>query len=92
VLGDFKNEVEMDISVYRDDKYYSGWKGKRERSGGPLFNLGVHYFDLLLYIFGDAKNVSVSYLDEKTGKGNIIFPQKITCLMKIYINTFTTIC
>lgn len=71
VKTDSKNEVEMDISVYRDDDYYAGWKGRRERSGGPLFNLGVHYFDLLLYIFGEAKNVSLNYLDEKTGKGKI---------------------
>lgn len=66
-----KNIVEMDISVYRDEKYYESWKGKPERSGGPLMNLGVHYFDLLIYLFGEPKKVLLEYLDDKTGKGTI---------------------
>ena len=66
-----KNEIEMDISVYRDEKYYQGWKGKKERSGGVIFNLGVHYFDLLLHLFGPAKNLSVSEKGDKTMAGLI---------------------
>ena len=31
----------------RDDAYKKSWKVKQEFSGGILFNLGVHYFDLL---------------------------------------------
>ncbi|MFA5386124.1 MAG: Gfo/Idh/MocA family oxidoreductase [Candidatus Paceibacterota bacterium] len=65
------NEIEMDISVHRDEKYYKGWKGQSERSGGVLLNLGVHYFDLLLYLFGEAKEVKILRLDEKTGEGTI---------------------
>jgi len=68
---DKKNEIEMDISVFRDEDYYSGWKGKRERSGGILFNLGVHYFDLFLYLFGDARKAELENLDERTGTGVI---------------------
>jgi UDP-N-acetyl-2-amino-2-deoxyglucuronate dehydrogenase len=71
IKKDFKNDIEMNISVYRDENYYNGWKGKIEKSGGPLFNLGVHYFDLLLYIFGDEKIISLDYLSDKTGKGKI---------------------
>jgi UDP-N-acetyl-2-amino-2-deoxyglucuronate dehydrogenase len=65
------NIINMDISVYRDEKYYSGWKGQKEKSGGVLFNLGVHYFDLLLHLFGPAINVKTEYLDDKTGRGTI---------------------
>lgn len=66
-----KHEVDIDISVYRDQKYYASWKGQKERSGGILFNLGIHYFDLLVYLFGEAVKVSTSFLDEKTGTGTI---------------------
>ena len=65
------NVINMDISVYRDQKYYEGWKGQKEKSGGVLFNLGIHYFDLLLYLFGDATEIKTEYLDEKTGRGTI---------------------
>ena len=64
-------DIEMDISVYRDEGYYKNWKGQKERSGGVLFNLGIHYFDLLLYLFGDAKKWSTTFLDDKTGEGKI---------------------
>lgn len=66
-----KYEVDIDISVRRDQKYYASWKGQRERSGGVLFNLGIHYFDLLVYLFGEEDKVSTSSLDEKTGIGTI---------------------
>ena len=65
------NIINMDISVYRDKKYYDGWKGQKEKSGGVLFNLGVHYFDLLLHLFGPATETKTEYLDEKTGRGVI---------------------
>jgi len=69
-----KNEnykINMDISVYREEKYYQGWKGQKERSGGILFNLGIHYFDLLLYLFGKEKKTTILSLSEKTGGGTI---------------------
>lgn len=70
-IKDIDNIINMDISVYRDQKYYNGWKGKKEKSGGVLFNLGIHYFDLLLYLFGEAKETKTEYLDDKIGRGVI---------------------
>ena len=66
-----KYEIEMDISVHRNERYYQIWKGQKERSGGLLFNLGIHYFDMLLYLFGPAKKVSTESLNNKTGTGII---------------------
>ncbi|MCH8741616.1 Gfo/Idh/MocA family oxidoreductase [Patescibacteria group bacterium] len=65
------HKINMDISVYRDEKYYQGWKGQKEKSGGLLFNLGIHYFDLLQYLFGEEKRVTILTLNEKTGRGII---------------------
>lgn len=65
------NVINMDISVFRDEDYYKKWKGQKEKSGGVLFNLGIHYFDLLLHLFGPVKEVKTEYLDEKTGRGII---------------------
>lgn len=65
------NEIEMDISVYRDENYYRSWKGQKEKSGGILFNLGIHYFDLLLYLFGPYKKAETDFSDDKTAYGTI---------------------
>lgn len=45
---------------YRDDEYFSNpWRGTWQfDGGGALMNQSIHYIDLLLYIFGKAKNVS----------------------------------
>jgi len=63
--------IEMDISVHRDEDYWKSWKGIQERSGGILFNLGIHYFDLLLYLFGNPTDISTEFLTHKTGEGKI---------------------
>ncbi|MDF1498758.1 MAG: Gfo/Idh/MocA family oxidoreductase [Patescibacteria group bacterium] len=78
IVENNKYDIEMDISVYRDENYYSGWKGMKERSGGVLFNLGSHYFDMLLYLFGDAKNIKTTLIDDKTGEG-IIEGENYSC-------------
>lgn len=64
-------DIEMDISVYRDEKYCASWKGQSKRSGGVLLNLGSHYFDLLLYLFGDPTKITTTYVNDKTGEGLI---------------------
>jgi len=66
-----KYQVEIDISVHRDEPYWKSWKGADDKSGGILFNLGIHYFDLLLYLFGEAKEIKTSYLDHRHGEGVI---------------------
>jgi UDP-N-acetyl-2-amino-2-deoxyglucuronate dehydrogenase len=78
------NYIEMDISVYRDEKYFSGWKGDEEKSGGILFNLGIHYFDLLFYLFGKPVSCIGDY-DDRTAQG-IINGDKFHCQYKLSVN------
>lgn len=65
-------QIEMNISVHRDEDYWKSWKGDPKRSGGILFNLGIHYFDLLLYLFGEPIEISTQLLTERTGEGKIL--------------------
>lgn len=71
--GDF--DVDMDISVYRDEKYFRAWKGDAKRSGGVLFNIGIHYFDLLMHVFGAPTKAAVTSLDEMVGAGTMEGPR-----------------
>jgi UDP-N-acetyl-2-amino-2-deoxyglucuronate dehydrogenase len=66
-----KYDIKIDIAVYRDQHYFDGWKGDMEKSGGPLFTLGVHYFELLLHLFGSAIEMKMDFFDGKTGQGTI---------------------
>lgn len=70
-LSDKFFDIRMNISVYRDAAYHKSWKGQDERSGGILLNLGIHYFDLLLYLFGDYKKIEDTFILGKTGEGKI---------------------
>jgi len=71
IKEDENYRIEIDVSVHRDDHYWKSWKGMPEKSGGIVINLGVHYFDLLLYLFGEPTEVSTKLLTNKTGEGEI---------------------
>ncbi|MDD2696657.1 MAG: Gfo/Idh/MocA family oxidoreductase [Candidatus Pacebacteria bacterium] len=71
VKGNENYQIEMNISVHRDEDYWQSWKGREEKSGGIIFNLGIHYFDLMLYFFGKADELQTKSLTYKTGEGKI---------------------
>jgi UDP-N-acetyl-2-amino-2-deoxyglucuronate dehydrogenase len=54
--GDVMHEIELTYITSRGNWYYASWKGDREKSGGIVANIGIHFFDLLLWIFGSIKN------------------------------------
>lgn len=55
--GDPNKIYDIDLSYItsRGNWYYTSWKGDSEKSGGIATNIGVHFFDLLIWIFGDIK-------------------------------------
>ncbi len=70
-----ENICEMIIRVKRDESYWKSWKGKEHMSGGILFNLGIHYFDILIHLFGNTFIVDHKYVSERIAKGEISFPK-----------------
>ncbi len=55
----FNNEIDLIYVAKRDQSYFETWKGDLKLSGGLLMNLGVHYFDILLSIFGDCVDMQL---------------------------------
>jgi UDP-N-acetyl-2-amino-2-deoxyglucuronate dehydrogenase len=49
--------------------YFISWKGDVQRSGGVATNIGVHFFDMLTWIFGDIKKNDVHVSLEDTAAG-----------------------
>jgi UDP-N-acetyl-2-amino-2-deoxyglucuronate dehydrogenase len=62
-------EMVMNIKVHRGDWYMRSWKVEKERSGGLLWNIGVHYFDLILNEFPDLECVGLSIYNDKHMSG-----------------------
>jgi len=46
-------DVELTYITSRGNWYYASWKGDKEKSGGIATNIGIHFFDMLSWIFGD---------------------------------------
>jgi UDP-N-acetyl-2-amino-2-deoxyglucuronate dehydrogenase len=47
-------QVQLSYVTRRGAWYLYSWKGDESRSGGLAMNIGVHFFDLLLWLFGDV--------------------------------------
>jgi UDP-N-acetyl-2-amino-2-deoxyglucuronate dehydrogenase len=45
-------EVDLTYITSRGKWYYASWKGDQRKSGGIATNIGVHFYDMLSYIFG----------------------------------------
>lgn len=48
-------DFDLTYQTSRGNWYYASWKGDEEKSGGIATNIGVHFFDMLGWIFGDVK-------------------------------------
>jgi UDP-N-acetyl-2-amino-2-deoxyglucuronate dehydrogenase len=62
-------KVELNYMTSRGPWYLESWKGDVKRSGGLSTNIGVHFFDMLTWIFGKPTDVRVDFKDDMTEKG-----------------------
>lgn len=49
---DKKFDLDLTYQTSRGNWYYTSWKGDLQKSGGIATNIGVHFFDILGWIFG----------------------------------------
>ncbi|MFN0214453.1 MAG: Gfo/Idh/MocA family protein [Saprospiraceae bacterium] len=50
-----KHAVDLSYITARGNWYYTSWKGDLSKSGGIATNIGIHFFDMLAWIFGDLE-------------------------------------
>ncbi len=62
-------DVDLTYLTSRGKWYLKSWKGVDKKSGGVATNIGVHFYDMLHFIFGDVLHNEVHYRDEKTSSG-----------------------
>ena len=52
-------DIDLTYLTSRGHWYYTSWKGDQSKSGGISTNIGIHFFDMLTWIFGGVKKNSV---------------------------------
>lgn len=62
-------DVDLTYITSRGAWYHRSWKGDVEKSGGVATNIGVHFFDMLTWIFGEVKQnvVHLNQTDSAAG-------------------------
>lgn len=48
-------DIDLTYITSRGKWYYTGWKGDISKSGGVATNIGIHFYDMLSWIFGEVK-------------------------------------
>jgi UDP-N-acetyl-2-amino-2-deoxyglucuronate dehydrogenase len=66
-------DVKPNYITSRGHWYHTSWKGDIHKSGGIATNIGVHFFDMLQWIFGEVKENIVSRHDKENAAGKLVF-------------------
>ncbi len=66
-----KYKVRLTYITGRGKWYHYSWKGNEERSGGVTTNIGIHFFDMLMWLFGPVQRQEV-YLKSKERVGGFL--------------------
>jgi UDP-N-acetyl-2-amino-2-deoxyglucuronate dehydrogenase len=62
-------DVDLSYITSRGHWYFISWKGDQAKSGGVATNIGVHFFDMLTWIFGSVKINTVHHSDATSAAG-----------------------
>jgi UDP-N-acetyl-2-amino-2-deoxyglucuronate dehydrogenase len=66
-----RHQVTLAYVTSRGRWYDVSWKGSDERSGGIVTNIGIHFFDLLLWLFGRVQRSDVHVRTAKKAAGSL---------------------
>jgi UDP-N-acetyl-2-amino-2-deoxyglucuronate dehydrogenase len=64
-------DIDLSYITPRGKWYHASWKGDPSKSGGVITNIGIHLFDMLLWVFGPAKNIENHLLTHGRAAGHL---------------------
>lgn len=64
-----KHDVDLTYITSRGHWYMQSWKGDEKKSGGIATNIGVHFYDMLHFIFGELQENVVHYSSDTMASG-----------------------
>ena len=65
-------DIDLTYITSRGNWYYTSWKGDESKSGGIASNIGVHFFDMLQWIFGPMQDFTVNEKSYDTNAGTLV--------------------
>ena len=66
-------DIDLTYLTSRGNWYYTSWKGDDAKSGGIATNIGVHFYDMLSWVFGNLKENIVHLHTHDRGSGYLEF-------------------
>jgi UDP-N-acetyl-2-amino-2-deoxyglucuronate dehydrogenase len=83
-----KYAIDLQYITSRGHWYHTSWKGDIQKSGGIATNIGVHFFDMLIWIFGDVKQNTITQHNQTTAAGELELEKaNIKWMLSIDANT-----
>ena len=64
--------INLTYITSRGNWYYTSWKGDESKSGGIASNIGVHFFDMLQWIFGPMQDFTLNEKSNDTYAGTLL--------------------
>ncbi len=68
-------DVDLGYFTSRGAWYHASWKGLQHKSGGIASNIGVHFYDMLSFVFGPIKTNVVHHRAADSSAGYLEFEQ-----------------
>ncbi|MBS1557557.1 MAG: Gfo/Idh/MocA family oxidoreductase [Bacteroidetes bacterium] len=62
-------DVNLTYITSRGKWYHHSWKGEEAKSGGIATNIGIHFFDMLLWVFGKVKSSHIEKYENDRASG-----------------------
>ena len=84
---DHKYEVDLTYITSRGHWYLQSWKGDQKKSGGIATNIGVHFYDMLHFVFGGLQDNIVHYSSETKAAGYLEYENaRVRWFLSVDIN------
>jgi len=81
------HKVDLKYITSRGNWYHASWKGDDSKSGGVATNIGVHFFDMLIWIFGNVQGYEVTDYTDRRASGMLRFKNaEVTWFLSIDYN------
>ncbi len=69
ISSDKKHNIKLTYITSRGKWYYYSWKGEKAKSGGIVTNIGIHFFDMLGWIFGKNQKSHLHLMQDNKASG-----------------------
>ncbi len=90
-VSEKKHEVDLSYITSRGNWYYTSWKGDPAKSGGIATNIGIHFFDMLSWIFGPLQHNTVHIHTHDRAAGFLEFERaRVRWFLSINVDTLPT--